>query len=103
MVELFGRNELLTYCDRLEFTIFVIALVVGLKKRVEVGNSDDFRPEMLLQMGLPENVVVIPWGLSLERPTKYEDCQDRTLNFAKLEKRAFIGLFCRAIKAASNL
>ena len=26
-----------------------------------------FRPEMLLPMGLPEDVVVIAWGLSLER------------------------------------
>lgn len=28
-----------------------------------------FRPEMLRPMGLPENVNVIAWGLSLERPT----------------------------------
>tara|TARA_B100000767_G_scaffold255945_1_gene262593 strand:- start:841 stop:1032 length:192 start_codon:yes stop_codon:yes gene_type:complete len=28
-----------------------------------------FRPEMLLPMGLPEDVSVIAWGLSLERPT----------------------------------
>ena len=28
-----------------------------------------FRPEMLRPMGLPENVRVIAWGLSLERPT----------------------------------
>lgn len=28
-----------------------------------------FRPEMLQPMGLPENVRVIAWGLSLERPT----------------------------------
>uniref|UniRef100_A0AC11BE70 Phenylalanyl-tRNA synthetase subunit alpha n=1 Tax=Ovis aries TaxID=9940 RepID=A0AC11BE70_SHEEP len=41
----------------------------GLKKWVEVGNSGIFRPEMLLPMGLPENVSVIAWGLSLERPT----------------------------------
>lgn len=26
-----------------------------------------FRPEMLRPMGLPEDVVVIAWGLSLER------------------------------------
>ena len=26
-----------------------------------------FRPEMLLPMGLPEDVTVIAWGLSLER------------------------------------
>eukprot|EP01080_Neovahlkampfia_damariscottae_P012290 gene12290-5873_t len=36
---------------------------------IEVGNSGMFRPEMLLPMGLPEDVVVIAWGLSLERPT----------------------------------
>lgn len=40
-----------------------------LKKWVELGNSGMFRPEMLLPMGLPENVRVIAWGLSLERPT----------------------------------
>ncbi|EDW75035.1 uncharacterized protein Dwil_GK19958 [Drosophila willistoni] len=41
----------------------------GLSKWIEVGNSGVFRPEMLLPMGLPENVNVIAWGLSLERPT----------------------------------
>ncbi|KAK6939458.1 PheRS, DNA binding domain 1 [Dillenia turbinata] len=41
----------------------------GLKKWVEIGNSGMFRPEMLLPMGLPEDVKVIAWGLSLERPT----------------------------------
>jgi phenylalanyl-tRNA synthetase alpha chain len=41
----------------------------GLKRYVEIGNSGIFRPEMLLPMGLPENVSVIAWGLSLERPT----------------------------------
>jgi phenylalanyl-tRNA synthetase alpha chain len=39
----------------------------GLKKWIEVGNSGMFRPEMLLPMGLPEDVSVIAWGLSLER------------------------------------
>ncbi|XP_058797726.1 phenylalanine--tRNA ligase alpha subunit [Phymastichus coffea] len=41
----------------------------GLGKWIEIGNSGIFRPEMLLPMGLPENVNVIAWGLSLERPT----------------------------------
>lgn len=41
----------------------------GLRKWIEIGNSGIFRPEMLLPMGLPENVNVIAWGLSLERPT----------------------------------
>jgi len=43
-----------------------------LNKWVEVGNSGMFRPEMLRPMGLPglpEDVNVIAWGLSLERPT----------------------------------
>ncbi|XP_050364130.1 phenylalanine--tRNA ligase alpha subunit, cytoplasmic [Argentina anserina] len=41
----------------------------GFGKYVEIGNSGMFRPEMLLPMGLPEDVTVIAWGLSLERPT----------------------------------
>ncbi len=40
----------------------------GLKKTIEIGNSGVFRPEMLRPMGLPEDVTVIAWGLSLERP-----------------------------------
>jgi phenylalanyl-tRNA synthetase alpha chain len=40
-----------------------------LKKWIELGNSGMFRPEMLLPMGLPPNVRVIAWGLSVERPT----------------------------------
>ena len=41
----------------------------ALGKWVEVGNSGVFRPEMLRPMGLPEDVQVIAWGLSVERPT----------------------------------
>eukprot|EP00747_Dinoflagellata_sp_TGD_P196078 gnl/TRDRNA2_/TRDRNA2_65724_c0_seq1.p1 gnl/TRDRNA2_/TRDRNA2_65724_c0~~gnl/TRDRNA2_/TRDRNA2_65724_c0_seq1.p1 ORF type:complete len:506 (+),score=130.97 gnl/TRDRNA2_/TRDRNA2_65724_c0_seq1:66-1583(+) len=40
-----------------------------LNKWVEVGNSGVFRPEMLLPMELPEDVSVIAWGISVERPT----------------------------------
>jgi hypothetical protein len=40
-----------------------------LKKWIEIGNSGIFRPEMLRPMGIPEDVTVIAWGLSLERPT----------------------------------
>jgi phenylalanyl-tRNA synthetase alpha chain len=40
-----------------------------LKEYVEIGNSGVFRPEMLRPMGLPEDVNVLGWGLSLERPT----------------------------------
>lgn len=32
---------------------------------MQVGNSGMFRPEMLRPMGLPEDVSVIAWGLSL--------------------------------------
>ena len=47
----------------------IFAYHPGLKKRIEIGNSGIFRPEMLTPMGLPENVSVIAWGLSVERPT----------------------------------
>jgi phenylalanyl-tRNA synthetase alpha chain len=40
-----------------------------LKKWTEIGNSGIFRPEMLAPMGIPKDVRVIAWGLSLERPT----------------------------------
>ena len=41
--------------------------MLGLDKWMEIGNSGMFRPEMLLPMGLPEDVNVIAWGLALER------------------------------------
>ncbi|CAH2085166.1 unnamed protein product [Euphydryas editha] len=47
----------------------IFAYHEGLGKWIEIGNSGVFRPEMLLPMGLPEDVNVIAWGLSLERPT----------------------------------
>lgn len=40
-----------------------------LNRWIEIGNSGVFRPEMLEPMGLPKDVSVIAWGLSLERPT----------------------------------
>ena len=46
----------------------IFALHPNTKKWIEIGNSGVFRPEMLLPMGLPENVNVIAWGFSLERP-----------------------------------
>ena len=49
------------------YCTYVDCLIVGLNKWVEIGNSGMFRPEMLLPMGLPEDVNVIAWGLSLER------------------------------------
>ncbi len=47
----------------------IFAFHEGLGKWIEVGNSGVFRPEMLRPMGMPEDVSVIAWGLSLERPT----------------------------------
>ncbi|KAI5287884.1 Phenylalanyl-tRNA synthetase, beta subunit, cytoplasmic [Ascosphaera aggregata] len=41
----------------------------GLGKWVEIGNSGMFRAEMLESMGLPKDMKVYGWGLSLERPT----------------------------------
>ncbi|KAK3726137.1 Phenylalanyl-tRNA synthetase, beta subunit, cytoplasmic [Vermiconidia calcicola] len=41
----------------------------GLGKWVEIGNSGMFRPEMLLAMGLPDDLRCYGFGLSLERPT----------------------------------
>lgn len=41
----------------------------GLNKLVEIGNSGMFRPEMLESLGLPKDMRVFGWGLSLERPT----------------------------------
>ena len=47
----------------------IFAFHTQLKRWVEVGNSGLFRPEVLLPLGLPEDVQVLAWGLSLERPT----------------------------------
>ncbi|KAK4192031.1 putative phenylalanyl-tRNA synthetase alpha chain [Podospora australis] len=41
----------------------------GLNKLIEIGNSGIFRPEMLEAMGLPKDLRVFGFGLSLERPT----------------------------------
>jgi len=47
----------------------VFAYHPALGKTIEIGNSGVFRPEMIRPMGVPKNVSVIAWGLSLERPT----------------------------------
>ena len=59
----------------------VFAFHDGLNKWIEVGNSGVFRPEMLRPMGFDEQVTVIAWGLSLERPTmiKYKISNIRDL------------------------
>ena len=59
----------------------------GLNKWVEIGNSGMFRPEMLEPMGLPKDLRVYGWGLSLERPTmiKYKISNIRDLVGHKLD------------------
>lgn len=52
-----------------EPSLEIFAYHEGLGKWVEIGNSGMFRPEMLEAMGLPKNMRVLGWGLSLERPT----------------------------------
>ncbi|KAI1333439.1 phenylalanyl-tRNA synthetase subunit alpha [Xylariaceae sp. FL0255] len=53
----------------------------GLNKLVEIGNSGMFRPEVLEAAGLPSDLKVYGWGLSLERPTmiKYKISNIREL------------------------
>lgn len=58
-----------TYNPYTEPSMEIFAYHEGLKKWVEIGNSGMFRPEMLLPMGLPADVNVAGYGLSLERPT----------------------------------
>ncbi|KAK6113322.1 phenylalanine--tRNA ligase alpha subunit [Brugia pahangi] len=58
-----------TYNPYTEPSMEIFAFHDGLGKWVEIGNSGMFRPEMLLPMGLPADVNVAGYGLSLERPT----------------------------------
>ncbi|KAH7638770.1 phenylalanine-trna ligase alpha subunit b-like protein [Dermatophagoides farinae] len=65
----------------------------GLGKWVEIGNSGLFRPEMLKPMGLPEDINVLGWGLSLERPTmiKYGISNIRDLVGHKIDLQMVYG------------
>ncbi|PBC26116.1 phenylalanine--tRNA ligase alpha subunit isoform X1 [Apis cerana] len=77
----------------------------GLKKWIEIGNSGMFRPEMLLPMGLPEDVNVIAWGLSLERPTmiKYGLNNIRDLVGPKVDlEMVYNNPICRLNKISHN-
>ncbi|KAG7925196.1 hypothetical protein KL925_004673 [Ogataea polymorpha] len=58
-----------TYNPYTEPSLEIYAWHNGLGKWVEIGNSGMFRPEMLEAMGLPKDMRVLGWGLSLERPT----------------------------------
>lgn len=59
-----------------EPSLEIFAFHPHLKRWVEIGNSGMFRPEMLEAMGLPKDVKVHGWGLSLER---YYSLQERQL------------------------
>lgn len=73
-----------------EPSVEVFAFHTGLDKWVEIGNSGIFRPEVLRPMGLPENVSVLGFGLSCERPTmiKYRIDNIRDLFGHKLDLSA---------------
>ncbi|VEU24212.1 DEKNAAC105485 [Brettanomyces naardenensis] len=58
-----------TYNPYTEPSMEIYSWHSGLKEWVEIGNSGMFRPEMLEPMGLPKDLRVLGWGLSLERPT----------------------------------
>lgn len=58
-----------TYNPYTEPSMEIFSWHEGLAKWVEIGNSGMFRPEMLESMGLPRDLRVLGWGLSLERPT----------------------------------
>lgn len=81
-MEIFGYNFIISLeqllrvyqCNICNLFIWCCSYHEGLKKWVEVGNSGMFRPEMLLPMGLPEDVTVIAWGLSLERYVQQNMC-----------------------------
>jgi phenylalanyl-tRNA synthetase alpha chain len=75
MAVFFGRMGLTdlkfkpAYNPYTEPSMEIFAWHQGLGKLVEIGNSGMFRPEMLEPMGLPKDLRVYGWGLSLERPT----------------------------------
>lgn len=79
----------------------IFAYHTGLGKWIEIGNSGVFRPEMLLPMGLPEDVNVIAWGLSLERPTmiKYGLNNIRDLVGPKVDLHAIFTQHCTGCDA----
>jgi len=58
-----------TYNPYTEPSMEIYSWHEGLATWVEIGNSGMFRPEMLESMGLPRDLRVLGWGLSLESPT----------------------------------
>lgn len=58
-----------TFNPYTEPSMEIFGFHTGLNKWIEVGNSGLFRPELLHPMGFDDDVSVMAWGLSLERPT----------------------------------
>jgi len=72
---------------------------------VEVGNSGVFRPEMLIPMGIPTDISIIAWGLSLERPTmiQYGYSNIRSLFGSKVDfKSVKANPLCCLIEKSEN-
>lgn len=69
------------YNPYIEPSMEIFAYHPSLKKWIEIGNSGIFRPEVLLPLKFPENIRVIAWGFSLERPAmiKYKISDTRQL------------------------
>ena len=85
-----GLNDLIfkpTFNPYTEPSMEIFCFHKGLNKLIEIGNSGMFRREMLEPMNIPENVNVLGWGLSLERPTmiKYGLKNIRDLVGAKVD------------------
>lgn len=57
-----------TYNPYTEPSLEMYAFNPLLKKWMEVGNSGIFRDEVMIPLGMKDNVRAIAWGLSLERP-----------------------------------
>jgi len=89
-----------TYNPYTEPSMEIYAYHDKLAKWVEIGNSGLFRPEMLLPMGLPADVNVAGFGLSLERPTmiRYDIRDIRKLFGHKTDLAAYRTSICRLEK-----
>jgi phenylalanyl-tRNA synthetase alpha chain len=66
---IYGLRFKPAYNPYTEPSLEIFSYHTGLKKWVEIGNSGMFRPELLEPAGLPKDLRVYGWGLSLERPT----------------------------------
>eukprot|EP00796_Vickermania_ingenoplastis_P013328 gene13329-9162_t len=58
-----------TFNPYTEPSMEIFGFHTGMNKWIEVGNSGLFRPELLHPLGFKDDISVMAWGLSLERPT----------------------------------